>query len=497
MTAPFRMARLKPVVARAAVEPVRTMLVSMALLHQLQADDSARPSGFHADHWQQVDQWLMQMAQGLSVQQLRTNRLVFEAFGAALLLPIDAPDFASYLAQLEATPAAQFLAAILQPLQARSAAPLASIAAYQASVEATYQHDPVDPALCEQAYPLLLDPVALKQLIVGHLGELWLSALAAEWRRRQVLVQSIVSALEQRALPAASAPVIMRAVIGRDLPAELVAQISDVRQIVFVPSPHVSLYASRFGTDQTLWVFVAVSIITAWALRQAPIRPAEVVARVEPLADQTNLRILDLLAQHGELSTTDLIAQLGISQPSISRHLKALGGYVIERRGEGASKRYRLSISHVDWTLVTLQRFLESQHLVLDTADLNGHGRGFAPAAGQPLGPQRIAAASSEVPTDLRRFMDSQQRLKAFPTKRKDQLAVLAYIAEQLHFDRVYSEREINEIIRANLHPSFDDVATLRRELYSWKFIDREANGSRYWRTEPMLPATNEPSTPQ
>jgi DNA-binding transcriptional ArsR family regulator len=432
----------------------------------------------------------VQVAQGLSEQQHEANWLIFEAFGAALLLPIDAPDFASYLDRLEATPAAQFLAAVLQPLQARSSAPLASVSAYQASVQATYHNDPIDPILCEQAYPFLLEPVALKQLIVGHLGALWQGALAAEWRKRQVLVQSIVSALEQRVLPAASAPVIIRAVIGRDLPAELVAQISDVREIIFVPSPHVSLYASHFGGEQRLWVFVSVSIITAWALRQAPIRPTEVIARVEPLADQTNLRILDLLAQHGELSTTDLITQLGLSQPSISRHLKALGSYVIERRGEGASKRYRLSSSHIDWTLVTLQRFLESQHLLLDSPDLH--------VSGQPLGPQRVvAAASSEVPTDLRRFMDSQQRLTAFPTKRKDQLAVLAYMAEQLSFDRIYSEREINTIIRAKLHPSFDDFATIRRELYSWKFLDRAADGSRYWRTEPVLPGTNEPTTSQ
>lgn len=42
------------------------------------------------------------------------------------------------------------------------------------------------------------------------------------------------------------------------------------------------------------------------------------------LADPTRRTIVELLAQHGELSTTDISRNFSISQPAISQHLKVL-----------------------------------------------------------------------------------------------------------------------------------------------------------------------------
>jgi hypothetical protein len=82
----------------------------------------------------------------------------------------------------------------------------------------------------------------------------------------------------------------------------------------------------------------------------------------------------------------------------------------------------------------------------------------------------------------LRRFMDRENLLTAFPTRQRDQLAVLQYLADLFEYDRSYTEKEVNAIIRTRLNPRYDDFVTLRRELYNFQFLGREKDGSRYWR---------------
>jgi DNA-binding transcriptional ArsR family regulator len=80
-------------------------------------------------------------------------------------------------------------------------------------------------------------------------------------------------------------------------------------------------------------------------LRATPVRRGELRARLDALADETRLHIIDLLVQRNEMHAQDIIAELGLSQSSVSRHLKQLVsmGYLYERRSEGANKTYRLS----------------------------------------------------------------------------------------------------------------------------------------------------------
>lgn len=69
----------------------------------------------------------------------------------------------------------------------------------------------------------------------------------------------------------------------------------------------------------------------------------ELEQRFKGLADQTRLRILNLLI-HGELCVCDIQYVLESSQPNVSRHLTYLknSGLVFDRR-EGARMYYRLA----------------------------------------------------------------------------------------------------------------------------------------------------------
>lgn len=82
----------------------------------------------------------------------------------------------------------------------------------------------------------------------------------------------------------------------------------------------------------------------------------------------------------------------------------------------------------------------------------------------------------------LKSFLDENGRLTAYPSKRKMKLYAMIYLAEKIEKDRIYSEREINEVL--NEWHTFGDPATLRRELYTHKFLDRSKDGTEYFMEE-------------
>ena len=78
----------------------------------------------------------------------------------------------------------------------------------------------------------------------------------------------------------------------------------------------------------------------------------------------------------------------------------------------------------------------------------------------------------------LRNFLDATGKLTAFPAKRKMKLYALLYLAQKIPADTDFTEREINDIL-LNWH-TFADPATLRRELYDYRFLDRSRDGKVY-----------------
>ena len=78
----------------------------------------------------------------------------------------------------------------------------------------------------------------------------------------------------------------------------------------------------------------------------------------------------------------------------------------------------------------------------------------------------------------LRNFLNADGKLTAFPAKRKMKVYALFYLAEKFESGREYSEREINDIL-LDWH-TFADPATLRRELYDYRFLDRSPDGRSY-----------------
>lgn len=79
----------------------------------------------------------------------------------------------------------------------------------------------------------------------------------------------------------------------------------------------------------------------------------------------------------------------------------------------------------------------------------------------------------------LKRYYDSEERLTQYPSKKPMRVLALARIAEKFELGRKYTEKEVNEIIRASI--AFGDVELVRREMFQYRLIGRLRDGSEYW----------------
>lgn len=67
--------------------------------------------------------------------------------------------------------------------------------------------------------------------------------------------------------------------------------------------------------------------------------------------------------------------------------------------------------------------------------------------------------------------------LSTFPKREKHRLVVLEEMTKRFERERIYNEKEINQILEDVYH----DYVMLRRYLIDYGFLDRKPDGSQYW----------------
>jgi len=70
--------------------------------------------------------------------------------------------------------------------------------------------------------------------------------------------------------------------------------------------------------------------------------------------------------------------------------------------------------------------------------------------------------------------------LTTFTIKEKHKLIVLRELSRRFKGDYMYTEKEVNEILKT----AYEDYAVLRRYLIEYGFLDRKSDGSQYWLKE-------------
>lgn len=180
------------------------------------------------------------------------------------------------------------------------------------------------------------------------------------------------------------------------------------------------------------------------------------LAFFKALADANRLKLVGLLAQK-ESSVEELAAMVGLSASTVSHHLSILGEIgLVTARADGYYNVYRLETDALQGMAQTLLA-RETLPEVVKDLDLKAYDRKV-----------------------LKDYLALDGTIAQLPTHRRKLDVVLCYLADQFELDRIYTEKEVNQIIGA-LNP---DISGLRRDLISTGRLDRERDGSAYWRVQ-------------
>ncbi|GER90417.1 hypothetical protein KDW_45790 [Dictyobacter vulcani] len=450
-------------------DPVSNALNSFALLNEAEQRSDLSP-------------WVMQTAARLTAEQRATNHLIFAGLQDTLTPQRNEPNFPSYLHNLEELNAYVLRKRVLEPLRRRfshrtKAAPphtkylITDLPTYLDTVKQAHGEQPFDKELQQQVHALLQHPEELKSTIIAHLKLLWETTFVNEWRRVQGMLRWQSDMFANSLLPDTSLAETFQEFTGRPLSHEILEKIRDSTEILLLPSWHTGRHVSvwtaaewdgdEWGGKEVMRIFFSEPPTYDVAqMRHTPIKRAELQARLGSLADETRLRIIELLTQRSELQSQEIIAALDLSQSSVSRHLKQLVSmkYLYERRGEGANKTYRLSSYYFARTARAIQQLVQSDAaLYIEPEDSYNQG--------------------------LKRFMDRDGRLNTWPpAKQEDKLLILEHLASFFQNGHMYSEKEVNDLLLK--HTAFKDPAALRRGLYEYRFMNRKPDGSQYWLIE-------------
>ena len=82
----------------------------------------------------------------------------------------------------------------------------------------------------------------------------------------------------------------------------------------------------------------------------------------------------------------------------------------------------------------------------------------------------------------MKKLINELDKIIRWPKKPCDKEIVFKFLSSKFKFDRQYSEKEVNKII--NQYHLFDNIALLRRELISKKYLQRKDDGSKYWKLD-------------
>ena len=180
------------------------------------------------------------------------------------------------------------------------------------------------------------------------------------------------------------------------------------------------------------------------------------LAFFKALADANRLKLIGLLAQK-ESSVEELAAVLGVSASTVSHHLSKLSEIgLVSARAEGYYNVYVLETSRLN--------HMAQQLLIEDTL----------PEVAKDLDRK---AYDRKI---LKDYLNEDGSIRQLPTNQRKLDVVLQYIVEHFEFEKLYTEKEVNTEIGA-LH---EDISGLRRDLIMMGYLDRERDGSAYWRVE-------------
>lgn len=212
---------------------------------------------------------------------------------------------------------------------------------------------------------LLQDPQKMVRDMSAHLQFLWDNYLEVEWKRVKPLLEEAVDAFSAIDYDGMSAFDAIETVTGRNMRGKdfFEERLEKAERLVFMPNAHLGPYISWGATpdESTMIFFFGARPPKNAKTKSTALSRSELLVRLNALADETRLKILEMLTEKDELCAQDFITGLDLSQSSASRHLRQLtaSGYLSERRRDVA-KCYSINPERIDDTIQALRTFLKS-----------------------------------------------------------------------------------------------------------------------------------------
>jgi DNA-binding transcriptional ArsR family regulator len=263
----------------------------------------------------------------------------------AAALPPDAweMDMDRFLAHLQARPGIHYQRLALRAL-ARGAspapAPVDLIELLDRPDEwAAYLSGIGSEAAPEVVADLVRDGEGLKSRLIAALSRFWSELYADEFQATRPLMERSVAHPQAQAYGPAFADV-FAAITGRLVPEGIAELLPTITRVTFIPSCYVGPYVAFTHHADRLFLF--------YNCRSTPTSPATIDSAalyppLKALADETRLQILALLRGQ-ELYAQEIVEQLDISQPAVSRHLNLMvTAGVLRTRREGNAKYYAIA----------------------------------------------------------------------------------------------------------------------------------------------------------
>jgi DNA-binding transcriptional ArsR family regulator len=313
-----------------------------------------------------VNEWVKNTAAALSEAQTRTHRVVKIVLYSAYEPDEDWPSFPAYLDALaERDPTllrARFLRHMFPDIGEEYASrdQMMDLETFIAQIDRSELDHEFDHDLFAEAHALLSDPPALRDVVVSHLAAMWDEHLAAEWERNETFLHQVVAAFQSCTYAGLTAYEAIRTVTGREAHGNWQKILARTETLIFIPSPHIGPYLMHYAYPPVTRVLFDAHRPQAARSTAEPTQ-TELLVQLRTLADETRLRILDLLLREGELCAQDIIARLDLAKSSASRHLSQLSaaGYLRERQGVGKAKCYAINPDRFRETLRFLERYTE------------------------------------------------------------------------------------------------------------------------------------------
>ncbi|MGJ3237149.1 MAG: ArsR/SmtB family transcription factor [Anaerolineae bacterium] len=216
----------------------------------------------------------------------------------------------------------------------------------------------------EKEWMILQNPQKFLEDTTIHLQFMWDTFLKAEWQRVKPILQEAVSAFESVDYSGMNAYDAIEAVTGRNMRGKefFEQQLEKTERLIFMPNAHLGPYISWGNSpdERTMVFFFGARPPKNATIQSTALSRSELLVRLNALADETRLKILEMLTEHDELCAQDFINELDLSQSSASRHLRQLtaSGYLNERRRDVA-KCYSINPERLEDTIHALKVFLK------------------------------------------------------------------------------------------------------------------------------------------